>query len=126
MLTQFPTAALANLTPSHLSTLKFADILGADDISFIKDSHSLLPSDLVLPSEGQLHKSIMVTQDNNSSSNKQQSSSIDDSSSAYSLINEENKHNTSGTVTSIMSIENNERVRALELKIIEKFVERKA
>ena len=51
---------------------------------------------------------------------------MDDSSSAYSLINEENKHNTSGTVTSIMSIENNERVRALELKIIEKFVERKA
>ena len=54
VLTQFPTAALANLTPSHLSTLKFADILGADDISFIKDpssSYSLLPADTILPSE---------------------------------------------------------------------------
>jgi hypothetical protein len=112
VLTQFPKAALANLTPSHLSTLKFADILGADDISFIKDTHSLLPSDLILPGEGQIHKSMMVTQDNNSSSNKQQSSSMDDSSSAYSLINEENKQNTSGTVTSIISLENNEKIRA--------------
>jgi hypothetical protein len=43
---------------SNFNNLRFADILGADDITYIK--HELLPSDLVLPSEGQIQKSIII------------------------------------------------------------------
>ena len=44
----------------NLNNLKFADILGGDDISYIK--HDLLPSDHVFPSEGQIQKSIIINE----------------------------------------------------------------
>ena len=126
VLSQFPTQALANLTPSHINNLKFADILGSDDISYIKDSPQA-NKQFFLPSQGKLYKSIIITGDNSSSSqnvntegNKQQ----DDSSSAYSLINEEQKTNGNGS-TSNLSFENTEQFRQAELKVIERFVEKR-
>ena len=67
VLSQFPTQALANLTPSHINNLKFADILGSDDISYIKDSPQA-NKQFFLPSRGKLYKSIIITGDNSSSS----------------------------------------------------------
>jgi hypothetical protein len=72
------------LSNFNFNNLRFADILGTDDISYIK--HDLLPSDLVLPSEGQIQKSIIING----------SSSLD---SAYTY-KEESKDNESLSLSS--------------------------
>ena len=112
LLSQFPTQALANLTPSNINNLNFADILGSDDMSYIKDSPQAKQFG-VLPSQGKLYKSILITGDNSSSSqnvNTEGNKPQDDSSSAYSLINEEQKTNGNGS-TSNLSFENTEQFR---------------
>lgn len=67
-LSQFPAQALANLTPSHINNLKFADILGADDISYIKDSPLGSKQFDPLPSQDKIYQSIIITGGDNSSS----------------------------------------------------------
>jgi hypothetical protein len=42
----------AQVTNFNFNNLKFADILGNDDISYLKQD--LLPNDMVLPSENQI------------------------------------------------------------------------
>lgn len=129
-LSQFPAQTLAYLTPTQMNNLKFADILGTDDISYIKDSPLGNKQFGALPSQDKIYQSIILTGGDNSSSsqnvntegNKPQSQ--DDSSSAYSLINEEQKTNGNGS-TSNLSLENNEQFRQAELKVIERFVEKR-
>jgi hypothetical protein len=127
VLSQFPTQALANLTPSHINNLNFAEILGSDDISYIKDSPQAKHFG-VLPSQGKLYKSILITGGDNSSSsqnvNTEGNKPQDDSSSAYSLINEEQKTNGNGS-TSNQSFENTEQFRQAELRVIERFIEKR-
>lgn len=128
VLSQFPTHALANLTPSHINNLNFADILGSDDISYIKDSPQAKNFGM-LPSQGKLYKSILITGGDNSSSsqnvNTEGNKPQDDSSSAYSLINEEQKTNGNGSTTSNLSYENTEQFRQAELRVIERFIEKR-
>jgi len=52
VLSQFPKEALANLTPSNINNLKFADILGADEISYLKDSPVAAAKFGILPGQG--------------------------------------------------------------------------
>ena len=57
----FPTEKFAaKVTNFNLNNLKFVDLLGTDDISYLK--HDLLPSDTLLPSEGQIQKSIIINE----------------------------------------------------------------